>query len=92
MEKFFYRVKTGDTLLSVANGFFIPPSVVISDNGLTGEISAGDILLLRKCERVYRVGPLDTEKSIAEKFERSPFELKAKNGVPYFFFGQIIEV
>ena len=47
MKKFFYRVGKGEDVTSVAEKFSIPVTVVVSDNMLKGEISEGDILVLR---------------------------------------------
>lgn len=91
MENLFYRVKGGDTLLSVSAKFTIPASVIIADNNLKSEIAEGDILYLRKTEgRVYLVKPSDTISEIAKSFNVKEEEILEKNKIPYVFAGETI--
>ncbi len=66
---------------------------IISLNGLTKEISEGDMLFLEKENaRTYKVGLFETADSIANKFNIDKQELLALNGVEYIFYGQTIIV
>ena len=93
MEKFFYRVKKGDTLFTVSLKFSIPTSIIIDDNNLKKEIEEGDILYLSEPNGFsYVVKAGDTAESIADKFSVNPTELLLKNKTPYFFYGEIIVI
>ena len=93
MEKFFYRVLDGETVISVANKFNLPVCAIIKDNNLKSEISKGDLLYIERTDdRVYKVTPFDTLFSVAQKFGVSESEILQKNGVPYIFFGLSIKI
>lgn len=92
MEKFFYRVQTGDSVLSVCQRFNCSMGKLISINGLKAEICAGDILLVEREQRVYLVKPTDTLEKIAKKFNLAPQQILDNNCVPYVFCGLIISV
>ena len=88
MKKFFYRVKKGETLLSICKEFSVPIMKVISDNKLEKDVCEGDILYIHTENRkVYSVLPCDDMESIAEKFCLSKKELMDINGIPYVFYG-----
>ena len=88
MEKFFYRVKKGDTLYKLSAEFSLPPVKIISLNNLSHEISEGDILLLEQnSSKVYSVRLNDTLDSIAERFNTSPEKILLDNQIPYIFYG-----
>lgn len=88
MEKFFYRVKRGDTAIGVAERFSVSVFGLIKDNALIKEIRAGDILVIRGPEKLYAVKPFDSAKRIAERFGLSESELlMANGGAPYIFYG-----
>lgn len=88
MEKFFYRVKRGDTAIGVAEKFSVSVFGLIKDNALVGEIRAGDILVVRRPEKLYAVKPFDSARRVAEKFGIGESELlMANGGVPYVFYG-----
>ena len=61
-----YIVERGDTLTSVAKKFSTSKELIVKENFLTGEISAGDYLLVGRYEKVYTVGVEDTLSSVAK--------------------------
>ncbi len=94
MEKFFYRVEHGDTILSVANKFNIPAILIVKTNNLKKEICAGDLLYIEREKdcRTYTVKPFETAEIIALKFGVGKEELLKKNGVEYLFYGLTIQI
>ena len=66
MKKFFYRVIEGDSIISICQKFKCSVGTLIYNNNLKKEISAGDILLIEKCDNLYLVKPTDTIKSLAK--------------------------
>ncbi len=91
MKKFFYRVKNGDTIFSVANAFCVPTLSLVKDNLLRREIETGDILVIKKCENVYKVNAHDTLCSVSNKLGVSPERLSFLNGgITYVFYGLIL--
>lgn len=93
MKKIFYRVNLGDTILSVAERFNIPPTKIISDNNLTGEIEQGDMLYLESEQcTLYKVKPTDTLSSIAKKFKVSEQKILKDNGIEYIFCGLLLKI
>lgn len=92
MKKFFYRVIDGDTVISVSQKFNCSVGSLIFNNNLKKEISAGDIILIEKCDNVYFVKPTDTIKNLAEKFNKTEQEVLEKNHLSYLFCGIYIEV
>ncbi len=92
MEKFFYRVKKGDTVINISNAFGISPFVMIAENKLSCEVEEGDLLYVKKCKRPYKVMPTDTLEGISQKFCISKERLSEINcHPPYIFYGIIIE-
>ncbi|MBE5753949.1 MAG: LysM peptidoglycan-binding domain-containing protein [Clostridiales bacterium] len=93
MEKFFYRVEHGDTILSVSNKFCTPAILIINLNNLKKEICAGDILYIEKenC-KTYTVKPFETVEMLAQRFGVEKEELLQKNGVDYLFYGLTIKI
>lgn len=88
MKKFFYRVKRGDTVISVAEKFSVCVFGLIKDNALVREIRAGDILVVSPPENLYTVKPFESAKRVAEKCGLTESELLMNNGgVPYLFYG-----
>ena len=86
MNKNYYRVKRGDTVLSVSEELSFPPFKLIADNALTEEIRAGQVLIIIKLSRpVYRVKPFDSIEEICEKFciVKQDFLLNNKTDVIY---------
>lgn len=82
-KNFIYKVKEGDTLLSVSNKFKILESTLIEDNCLqSSEILKGDLLYI-SCENafIYVVKPLDNLKIIAQKYNVTPEYIQTKNNL-----------
>lgn len=46
----YIRVRKGQTLAAIAEAYGLPPRVVAAENGLTGEVSEGQILRLPRAE------------------------------------------
>ena len=92
MEKFFYRVQSGDSVLSLCQRFNCSMGKLIFVNQLKMEISAGDILLIEREKRVYMVKQCDTIEKIAKEFCLSPEQILEKNNIPYIFYGLVISV
>ena len=91
MKKFFYRVKAGDSIISVSKKFGVPTMPLVFDNRLSREIKSGDILLICERERVYEVEPLDTLDSISNKLCVPIERLSYLNGgITYVFYGLIL--
>lgn len=88
MKKIFYRVDSGETILSVSGKFRAPVSQLILDNDLKEEIEAGDLLVINLSEQdVYTVCALEDYKIISKKLGVSENELKQVNNLPYLFYG-----
>ncbi len=94
MTKFFYRAQKGDTVFALSQKFSIPTIKIISSNGLTKEISEGDLLYLEQVDNamLYKVAIFDTADSIAQKFNISKQRLLDLNGVDYVYYGLTIVV
>ena len=92
MKKFFYRVIEGDSIISVCQKFKCSVGTLIYNNNLKKEISAGDILLIEKCDNLYLVKPTDTIKSLAKKFNKKEQEILDKNHLPYLFCAIYVEI
>ena len=93
MEKFFYRVNQGDSLLSVANKFNIPAFSIIKLNNLKREIAVGDLLYLEKLNRqVYCVKPFEKAQDVAKRFNLDENQLLLENNLPYLFYGAKIYI
>ena len=79
MKKILYRVKAGDTVISLSNEFCVPTGDLIRENNLSAEIRAGDVLILSPKENAYKVRPFDRK----EEFYGNDF--------PYFFYGLVVK-
>ena len=91
MEKFFYRVEEGDTILSLSEKFRMSACKIIKQNNLKKEISCGDILCIESGgQRLYKVNPFDTASSVAKKFNTTEEKILTDNGVEYIYYGLII--
>lgn len=80
-KNFIYKVKQGDTLLSVSNKFKVLESSLIEDNCLvSNELLEGDLLYI-SCENayIYVVKPLDNLTKIAQKYNVSCDYIQEKN-------------
>lgn len=88
MKKFFYRVGKGETVISIAARFNVPPITIINSNALRDEVSEGDVLFIEETDgKIYDVQPFDTISGVAEKFGVPPETIAAVNGVDYLFYG-----
>ena len=92
MEKFFYRVKSGDSVLSISKRFNCSMGKLISINRLKKEVSAGDILLIEKEKNLYMVKYTDTIEKIAVRFCTTPEKILENNCLPYIFCGLLIVI
>lgn len=89
MKKFFYRVKSNDTILSLSEKFSIPFNKIIADNSLKEEVREGYVLYLEQDEskRLYTVTVKDAVSSDLETDGAQKEKVLKENGVPYLFFG-----
>ena len=90
MKKFLYRVKTGDTVLSLSEKYRVPTCDLIRENGLSAEIREGDLLILSPSENAYKVRPFESGKEVAEKLGEDAEKALSSNGFPYFFYGLVV--
>ena len=87
MKKFLYRVKAGDTVLSLSGKYRVPTCDLIRENGLSAEIREGDVLILSPLENAYKVRPSESDAEVAEKLGVDKEKALSSNGFPYFFYG-----
>ena len=81
-EKKLHTVKAGQTLRSIARAYQIPESVVVLENGLTGEPYAGQVLILPKKRGDYYTAQAgDTYKLLCGSKEN----YKQKNGTEILY-------
>ena len=92
MKKFFYRVLEGDSLVNLCQKFNCSLGKLVFNNNLKKEISAGDILLIERCDNLYYVKPTDTLKELAKKFKKSEQAILENNHLDYLFCGIYIEI
>ena len=93
MEKFFYRVESGDTVFALSRRFNIPVTIIVKLNNLKCEIEQGDLLYLERGQyRIYKVRPFESAESVAQKFNTTPQKILSDNGVEYLFYGLTIMV
>ena len=93
MEKFFYRVESGDSVLSLSKKFNIPACKLIKDNNLKCEIKRGDLLFIeRNSANYYAVKPFDNIEKVAKKFCVSKEKLLLDNAVNYIFYGLVLKI
>lgn len=93
MKKIFYRVLKNDGVLSIANKFNMPVSLLIAKNNLKKEVEAGDMLYIEsEKDALYTVKPSDTLSSLSEKFNVSQSQILLENGLPYLFYGLKIKI
>lgn len=91
MKKFFYRVKAGDTVLSLSDKFCVPTCDVIRENNLSAEIKEGDVLIISPLKNAYKVRPFESETEVAEKLGVDSETMLSYNGFPYFFYGLVVK-
>lgn len=90
MKKFLYRVKAGDTVLSLSEKYRVSTFDLIRENGLSAEVKTGDLLILSPSENVYKVRPFESEMEVAEKLGVGVEKVLSLNGFPYFFYGLVV--
>jgi len=92
MENFFYRVQSGDSVISLSNRFFVPTRDLIEENALKEEIREGDVLYISPKDNAYPVSPHETAEDLSKKFGKSADEILKENGVSYLFYGLILRI
>ena len=80
----FYRVKRGQTINTVASTFGVSPALLALENGISGELSGGEVLKLPPRGNVYTVRGGESKTQLCGSPERF-FEL---NGTAAFYPGQ----
>lgn len=70
-ENKFYRVKKGQTLEDLAITFSLPARLIAAENGLTEEVSEGQVLLIPKTEgNLYTVRGGESKELLSGSAER----------------------
>ena len=88
MKKFFYRVRAGEDLYTIAEKFNLPPSFLGAINDLSENAEEGDILYIEiPDKKVVRVG---VEELITLRNRADIDEILKENRAPYLYFGQDI--
>lgn len=88
MEKFFYRVLKGESVLSVGAKFNVSPFLIVKSNNLTADLCEGDVIFVERPHgRQYAVKPFETVEDVAAKFGVFAEDIKRVNGVDYLFYG-----
>lgn len=88
-----YRVKTGESVLTVSELLKVPPYKIIADNNLTSDLYAGQLLIIKRLDRgLYRVKPFDTVESICAKFSIKKEDFTAYNGTDKVHFNILIYI
>ncbi len=59
------RVKRGQTLVSIARAYFLPPRVLAAANALSGEPEEGEVLFVPGGGDLYRVQGGETKELLA---------------------------
>ena len=88
-----YRVKSGETVLTISELLRMPPYKIIADNNLTADVYAGQLLVIKKIDReLYRIKPFDTLESICAKFSIKKEDFIAYNGSDKVHFNILVYV
>ena len=82
----FYRVKRGQTLSKIASVFCVSPVLLAKENGITGELSGGEVLYLPPRGNVYTVRGGESKTLLCG----SPQRFCALNGTSGFYPAQKI--
>lgn len=80
-----YSVQKGDTLESLAKAFSTSKEIIVKDNRLSGEISCGDKLYIRRYKKVYVVKVGDTPETVAKNLNLTVDELFRINKINYVY-------
>lgn len=92
-EGVIYRVEERDDLEKIALKFNCPPSVIVADNFLDSQVSAGDLLfVVNKTKPLYRIRPRDDLSFLTEISGHSISELMSINKVNFFHPWQLISL
>lgn len=87
VRKYFYRVKQGQTLESIAKTFGYPPRYLAACNHLTGDVEEGQILLLPKERRnLYTLCGGESKSLLCGSIENFESRNRTKN----FYIGQTV--
>jgi hypothetical protein len=88
MEKFFYRVKKGDSINSIFFNYNLPIFRFIKENNLKDEVYEGQIVVINKTQgKTYLVAPHENVKTVAKKLGVLESEIIEKNKTDYLFYG-----
>lgn len=87
MKEFFYRVNSGESLVSICRRFNASIETTIKENLLNSEVEEGDLLLIKSYNNVYIAKAGDSYQSIANKFNVLKANLLEKNNLEYVFYG-----
>ena len=88
-----YRVKSGETVLTISELLRMPPYKIIADNNLTADVYAGQLLVIKKLDRqLYRTKPFDTVDSICKKFSILKEDFISFNGAETVHFNILVYV
>ncbi len=83
----FHTVRRGQTLCGIARAYRTSPYLLARLNGLSGEVTEGQVLCLPQAERnLYRVRGGESKSKLCGSPERY-FEL---NGTHVFYLGQVV--
>lgn len=86
-----YRVEENENLEKIAFKFNCPPSVIVSENNLKNEVSAGDLLAIKTgFAELYRIKLGDDIVKLTELANLSVNKLLEINRVSYFYPWQLI--
>ena len=89
----FYRVQKGETLKELSARFNVPELVLINDNKLKKDISAGDMLIINAYNlRIYEIKHLEKIDDICKKFLMTKGEFIQINGIEYIYGGMKVFV
>ena len=88
-----YRVKSGETVLTISELLRIPPYKIIADNNLSSDLYTGQLLLIKRLDReLYRIKPFDTLESICAKFSIKKEDFIAYNGSEKVHFNILVYI
>ncbi len=89
--EFIYRVEKGDSLGSIAEKLKTTVQIIVSDNILKEEPSAGELLLIEKpAGNPYIVKPYDTIERLSFGDKKRELEILRNNKTDFIFVGQKI--
>lgn len=90
-EHIIYRVEENESIEKIALKLNCPPSVIVSENRLSEEVRAGDLLAVKiGYTELYRIKPEDDIAKLTELSNLSAKQLLEINRVSYFYPWQLI--